>query len=209
MSTCVYLRAGDSFNPRPEIEAFLLSRGWTASHWYHEWASPGGKRPQFQSMMDLGIHGISVLVVFSLNQFSGTFAGNLRDVLALISRGVRVVSVSEPWLDAGGAPVIQTLRYVLDQERARLKSRIAAGMVRAGRRGVVIGKPCPTLVRRGPYRDQIVDAWLAEGRPGGTKHLGRRLGGCTQAWAWRIAARRISRLRALAVEYPGVQECEL
>jgi DNA invertase Pin-like site-specific DNA recombinase len=70
--------------------------------------------------------------------------GNLQAVLELDRRGVEVVSVREPWLDTGG-PVrpllVAIFSWVAEQERAQIIARTNAGLERARRKGIRLGRP--------------------------------------------------------------------
>jgi DNA invertase Pin-like site-specific DNA recombinase len=69
-------------------------------------------------------------------------------VLDLDRRGIEVVSVREPWLDAGGAVrplLIAIFGWIAEQERVRLSERTRAGMDRARRSGVHVGRPSSSI----------------------------------------------------------------
>jgi DNA invertase Pin-like site-specific DNA recombinase len=105
-----------------------------------------------------------VLLVWALDRFGRSMVGNIQTVLELDRRGVQVISVREPWLDTGGPAVRPLLMaifgWVAEQERARLSERTKAGMDRARRSGVHIGRP--------PARVDV-------GRALGMKHEGMAL----------------------------------
>ena len=75
-------------------------------------------------------------------------------MLDLDRRGIETVSVQEPWLDTGG-PVRELLiaifSWIAEQERARLIERTNAGLDRAKRKGIRLGRP-----------QTRVDVWQAE-----------------------------------------------
>lgn len=86
----------------------------------------------------------SMLVVWSLDRFGRSMVGNLQAVLELDRSGVEVVSVREPWLDTGGpvrALLIAIFGWVAEQERAQIVERTKAGIERARRKGIRIGRP--------------------------------------------------------------------
>jgi DNA invertase Pin-like site-specific DNA recombinase len=85
-----------------------------------------------------------VLLVWSLDRFGRSMAGNVSDALALDRAGVELISLREPWLDTGG-PVRDLLlaifSRVAEQEIRRLVERTNAGIERARLKGTKSGKP--------------------------------------------------------------------
>jgi putative DNA-invertase from lambdoid prophage Rac len=95
-------------------------------------------------MRDAHRGAFDVLIVWALDRFGRSMVGNLQAVLELDRRGVQVVSVCEPWLDTGGAVrplLIAIFSWVAEQERAHLVERTKAGIARARRQGIRIGRP--------------------------------------------------------------------
>ena len=192
MKTAIYLRVSTAQqtveNQRPDVDRLVAARGYSVVACFEEQASASGKRPEFERMMEAARRGeFSILVVWALDRFGRSMGGNIADVLALDKAGVKVVSVKEPWMDTGG-PVRELLvaifSWVAQQEKARLIERTKAGLAGARARGVILGRPSPTLVGVGE-RGPIVAAWMAEGRAGGLRELGRRLG-CSAPTAGRV-----------------------
>lgn len=133
-------------NQRPALEDLVRARGLELVATYEEHASGAARtRAEFDRMLVDAHRGkFAVLLVWSLDRFGRSMVGNMQAVLELDRRGVQVVSVREPWLDTGG-PVRQLLvaifSWVAEQERAQLVARTQAGMDRARRRGIHIGRP--------------------------------------------------------------------
>jgi len=73
---------------------------------------------------------------------------NITTILELDGLGVEVVSVQEPWLDTG-SPVrsllIAIFSWGAEQERNRLSERTKAGIERARRKGIHVGRPPATI----------------------------------------------------------------
>jgi putative DNA-invertase from lambdoid prophage Rac len=120
---------------------------------YEEKASAAKVRPVFDRMMrDAHRGAFDVLVVWSLDRFGRSMVGNLQAVLELDRCGVQVVSVRETWLDTGSAVrplLIAIFGWVVEQERATIIARTMAGLERARRAGVRLGRPPRTVdVRR-------------------------------------------------------------
>jgi DNA invertase Pin-like site-specific DNA recombinase len=153
----IYLRVSKdeqtTENQRPDVGRIVETRRLELVAEYEEKASAVKARPQFEKMMrDAHRGAFNVLVVWALDRFGRSMVGNLQAVLELDRRGVQVVSVREPWLDTGGAvrPLpIAIFSWVAEQERAHLVARTKAGIARARRKGIRIGRPeRPVDVRR-------------------------------------------------------------
>ncbi len=145
----IYLRVsrGDQTNEnqRPDVARIVETRRLELVASYEEKVSAAKVRPQFDRMMRDAHRGtFDVLVVWALDRFGRSMVGNLQAVLALDRCGVQVVSVCESWLDTG-SPVrsllIAIFSWVAEQERAHLVERTKAGIARARRKGVHIGRP--------------------------------------------------------------------
>lgn len=132
-------------NQRPELEQLARTRGLDVLTVYEEAASAAKHRPEYARMMaDARRGAFDVVIVWALDRFGRSMAGNVADALALDRAGVQLVSVREPWLDTGG-PVRDLLlaifSWVAEQERRRLVERTKAGLERARRQGKRIGRP--------------------------------------------------------------------
>jgi len=156
----IYLRVskGDQHaeNQRPDVERIIKQRGLELVELYEDNISAAAKRrPAFDSMVRDAQRGrFDVLVIWAIDRFGRSMAGNIQTVLDLDRRGVVTVSVQEPWLDTGG-PVRDLLlaifSWIAEQERTRLVERTNAGLDRARRKGIRLGRP--------PAR---VNLWLAK-----------------------------------------------
>ena len=153
----VYLRVSTEEqtldNQRADIKRVLRSRRLRQVASFEEQVSAAKARPEFDAMMEAAHRGeFDVIVVWALDRFGRSMVGNLQAVLDLDRCGVEVISVSESWLDTGGpvrALLIAIFGWVAEQERIRLGERTKAGLERARRQGVVIGRPRrPIDVRR-------------------------------------------------------------
>ena len=140
-------------NQRGDIKRVLRSRRLRQVASFEEQVSAAKARPEFDAMMEAAHRGeFDVIVAWALDRFGRSMVGNLQAVLDLDRCGVEVISVNESWLDTGG-PVrpllIAIFGWVAEQERIRLGERTKAGLERARRQGVVIGRPRrPSDVRR-------------------------------------------------------------
>jgi putative DNA-invertase from lambdoid prophage Rac len=147
--SAIYLRVSTDGqtveNQRPELDQLARERKLTVMATYAEKASAARRRPEFDRMMTEARRGaFSVLLVWSLDRFGRSMAGNVSDALALDRAGVELISLREPWLDTGG-PVRDLLlaifSWVAEQEIRRLVERTNAGIERARLKGTKSGKP--------------------------------------------------------------------
>src|SRR5258708_6003534 len=122
-------------NQRPDLERVAEATGLAIVATYEERPRAAKRRSSFDLMMTDARRGaFDVLLVWSLDRFGRSMAGNVNDALALDAVGVKIVSVREPWLDTGG-PVRDLLlaifSWVAEQELRRLVERTRAGVERA------------------------------------------------------------------------------
>lgn len=120
-------------------------RGWQSRGLYEDQISAAKKRPGLELLLRDCHRGlVDVVVVFAIDRIGRNLGETLNTVLRLDGMGVRVVSVTEPWLDSSG-PVrdllLSIFSWVAQQERARLIERTMVGLERARKAGVIIGRP--------------------------------------------------------------------
>jgi putative DNA-invertase from lambdoid prophage Rac len=149
MRAAMYLRVSTdeqaTENQRPDLERLARARGLDVVAVYEEHVGALMVRRQFDAMMiDAHRGAFNLLLVWALDRLGRSMVGNLQAVLELDRRGVQVLSVREPWLDTGG-PVrpllVAIFSWVAEQERAQLVARTMAGIERARRRGIRLGRP--------------------------------------------------------------------
>jgi putative DNA-invertase from lambdoid prophage Rac len=163
----IYLRVSKDelriANQRSDVERVIRSRSLALVKTYDETGSAAKARPVFDAMMGDARRGaFEVLVVWALDRFGRSMAGNLQAVLALDATGVQLVSVREPWLDTSG-PVrpllVAIFSWVAEHERSRLIERTNAGLARARAEGVHLGRPPkPIDVKEA---DELLEAGLS------------------------------------------------
>ncbi|MDH5675279.1 MAG: recombinase family protein [Myxococcales bacterium] len=132
-------------NQLPDLKRLARARKLRVVETFEESVSATGARPEFKKMMEAAHRGaFEVLLVWSLDRLGRSMTGNLQAVLDLDRCGVEVLSVREPWLDTGG-PVrpllIAIFGWVAEQERAQISERTKAGLARARKKGVRLGRP--------------------------------------------------------------------
>lgn len=132
-------------NQLPDLEALASRRGFDIVRVFSENVSAVKTRPEFDAMIAAAHRGkFEALLVWSLDRLHRSMVGALQTVLDLDRRGVQVVSYKEPWLDTGGpvrSLLIGIFGWVAEQERLRIGDRTKAGLERARRRGVRLGRP--------------------------------------------------------------------
>ena len=150
----------------PECRALVAARGWNLVGERIEVGSAAKHRPVWAELLEQGRRGeFNVLVVWALDRLGRSMHGNLRDVLELEARGVRVVSVREAWLDQSGPTrdlVLGVLSWVAEQERVRLSDRTKAGLARVKAKGIRLGRPesiDPTTARRAAQLRETGMSW--------------------------------------------------
>ena len=132
-------------NQRPSVLQLVRARDYDVVRVFDEVGSVGKRRPVLDQLLLAAHRGeFEVLVVFAIDRLGRSMVGNLEAITKLAECGVRVVSVTEPWLTMDG-PVrdllIAVFSWVAEQERARLRERTRAGLERARAQGKRLGRP--------------------------------------------------------------------
>jgi len=131
-------------NQRHELERVARARGFEVVDVYEEIESAVKKRPAYEKMKsDAHRRRFDVLMIWAIDRFGRSLAGNVADIVELDRVGIQIISVSEPWLDTSG-PVrgllIAIFSWCAEQERLRLIERTKAGLARARREGKRLGR---------------------------------------------------------------------
>lgn len=136
-----------------EVEYVLEESAWNGKH----------QAQLNQALQDGRLGRYSVLLVWALDRFSreGSEA-MLRTVRQFRERGVRVISVQEPWAEAAGEAgdlLMAVAGWVAQQESKRRSERIKAGLVRRKREGKPIGRLLGAVDKRKRKRSGYVARW--------------------------------------------------
>jgi putative DNA-invertase from lambdoid prophage Rac len=161
-------------NQLPEIELFAAHHGYDLVTTYaledeSAWKeNPGYKKALASAMQDAWRGRFKVLLIWSLDRL--TRAG-VEDALRLIrqfrERGVRVVSIQEPWLNGTDAVtdlLVAFAAWMAQQESKRKSERIKAGIARARAEGKQVGGRKPGARDRKPRRTEGYSAAWAKRR---------------------------------------------
>ena len=151
----LWLRASTSdqsaANQEPELRALAAARGLEVVETYRlegesAWSGSGGYRTALGAMLQDARQGrFSVLLTWALDRLSreGPLA-TLQLVDRLSRAGVTVVSLHEPWTEAGGELrelLLAITGWVARMESQRRSERTKAGLERARSEGKRIGRP--------------------------------------------------------------------
>lgn len=131
-------------NQRAPLAQLCEQRGWRP-RWYEEQESAAKSRPVFERMLADAHRGELVAVaVVALDRLGRSLPGVMETVAKLDAAKVEVVSLREPWLDMRGPTrglLVAIVGWVGELERATLIERTKAGLARARRQGVRLGRP--------------------------------------------------------------------
>jgi len=150
MRAALYLRVSKdeqhAENQRDELERLARARGWEPV-WFEEPPASGSKmdRPELGRMLEAVRRGeVGAVVVWALDRLGRSMVATFALVVELDRLGCVVASVREAWLDTSGPvrPLLLAIfTWAAEQERARLIERTKAGLARARRQGVPLGRP--------------------------------------------------------------------
>jgi DNA invertase Pin-like site-specific DNA recombinase len=132
-----YAKAKNTAWPIPSLIIEKASAWTTAPH----------NRPGWSSCLELAANGdIDAVCVWALDRVCRSGIADMLDAFSSLERrGVELLSLNEPWLeelDASTRPLIlSVLGWVSERESARRSVRVKAGMDRARRNGLEIGRP--------------------------------------------------------------------
>ena len=123
-------------NPQLQIDA-LLAAGVAKEDIYHEKASTGSRRRQFDAMLQDAREG-DVIVIWKLDRLGRTVRQVLDTFAKLAGRGVAVRVLTQPGMDTStpmGRLIITTMAAVAEMERDLIRERTMAGLAAARRQG--------------------------------------------------------------------------
>ncbi len=159
-------------NQEPQLLALAASRDMEVAEVYRlegesAWSGSGGYRKALDAMLGDARRGrFSVLMVWALDRLSreGPLA-TLQLVDRLSRAGVTVVSIHEPWTEAGGELrelLLAITGWVARMESQRRSERTKAGLERARSEGKRIGRPPGAKDARKRRRSGYFRRWAKE-----------------------------------------------
>ncbi len=195
MNIAIYLRVSteDQSNDaqRIEVTEHCARQGWLIVAEYTDTIS-GSKaaRPGLDSLLahvDRG--GIQAIAVVKLDRLGRS----LLNVTALMERlrekGVAVICTSQGIDTRADSPcgtMIWGIMAAFAQfERALIRERTVAGLRAVKAKGVILGRPSPTLIPE-PARSAAIEAWKANNRKGGLRGLAHSLSCKSAATAMKL-----------------------
>lgn len=153
MKVAIYSRVSttdqgqDPLNQLHQLRDFAQKQSWQIGREYTDCVTgKTGDRPQFRAMLkDASAHRFDVLLFWSLDRLTreGTFK-TLCYLRQLSASGVCFKSYTEQYIDSLGPfaeAIIGIIGAVAQQERLRISERTKAGMDRARRAGIHVGRP--------------------------------------------------------------------
>jgi DNA invertase Pin-like site-specific DNA recombinase len=160
----------DTGNQLAQLRAEAARRGLDVAREYvldglSAWT--GAHRDQLRQALDDACRGeYEVLVVWALDRLErGGIEPTLRVMRQLRERGVQVVSLQEPWTDAGGEMqelLTAIMAWVARMESERRSERVRAGLARRRARGLPVGRQPGAADRRPRRRSGYVARWERE-----------------------------------------------
>lgn len=151
MKAAIYLRVSskdgrqDEANQEPDCARLCTARGWEPVV-FRERESGVKERPEWRRVLEAARLGhVGAVVFWALDRTGRNRVQVAHDLGELFRWRVHVASVKDSWLDVGPGPLrdllVQVMAWVAEGERERLRERTRAGIDRARRMGVRLGRP--------------------------------------------------------------------
>jgi len=127
----------------------------------------GAHREQLRQALDDARAGrYEILLVWALDRLErGGIEPTLRVMRQLRERGIQVVSLQEPWTDAGGEMqelLTAIVAWMARMESQRRSERVRAGLDRRRAQGLPVGRQAGAKDRRPRKRSGYVARWERE-----------------------------------------------
>jgi DNA invertase Pin-like site-specific DNA recombinase len=164
VKAAIYMRvstgAQNSENQRASCVALCRQNGWDPVIIDETASGARVRRPGWDEVMRLAIgREVAGVVVWAIDRIGRSLQEVFDCINAIDQSGVRLLSVKEPWIDAGAHPggvadlmrrlQIMIFAWAADFERLRLLERSREGTDRARREGRFGGRPRSALVGDG------------------------------------------------------------
>ena len=145
------------------LRTYAATQGWEVAEEYVDRAPAGdqaARRRWRQLLEDASRRKLDLLLVWRIDRAFRSVRDAANTLEQLQHWRVAIRSYSEPWLDTTspfGEALFHITAAYAQLERAVLAERVKAGMERAARQGVRVGRP-PALERRGFRRQWVAIA---------------------------------------------------
>ncbi len=130
-------------NQRAAVEQLARARGYDPV-WYEEQESATKHRPELDRMLaDVRRGKVAAVICWALNRLHRNMVATAALVVECDRLRVRVLSVSETWLDTDSPArplLVAVFGWVAEEELRQLKDRTRAGIRRAREKGTKSGK---------------------------------------------------------------------
>lgn len=140
-------------------------------------SAPGAARQLPEALDDARAGRYEVMLVRALDRLErGGIEPTLRVMRQLRERGVLVVSMQEPWTDAGGEMqerLTAVMAWLARMESQRRSERVRAGPARRKARGLPVGRQPGARDRRPRKRKRVYRTLGASTRCAAGRHPGR------------------------------------
>jgi len=134
---------------------YAEARGFTVKRVFTDRVSGGdSNRPAFKEMFSHVRQGhFKAVLIWSLDRFSREGILNTHSYITQLKKyNCALISLKETWLDTStegiGELMISIFSYVAEQERIRISERTKAGLERARKKGVKLGRPKGSLGKK-------------------------------------------------------------
>lgn len=154
MRACIYLRVSKTDqnpeNQLPALRKIAESRGLDVVRVIQERVSGAKKKRDGLTQLLEGAHQgeFQVVLVWAIDRLGRSMKGVVDSIQTLDSKGCRIISHQEAWLDTQG-PVRELLvsifAWVAQMERQKLIERTQAGLHTARSKGIKLGRPRVTV----------------------------------------------------------------
>ncbi len=181
-----------------EVTEHCRRNGWTILQAFSDVLS-GAKasRPGLDAMVARCRQGgVEAIVIAKLDRLGRSLLNVVTLIEELGEIGVATICTSQG-IDTRhsnpcGRVTYQILAAVSEFERNLIRERTKAGLAVARANGKPLGRVSPVMPAD---RSTVITQWITDGKPGGFRNLGQRLGGVGPGTAWRI--------------FKGAEKCEV
>src|SRR5262249_48385416 len=149
LKAAIYVRVSSESqtveNQLIDLRRLAEARGVEVVEVYQEKVSAVKKRPEYDRMMRDAHKGkFQALLVWAIDRLGRSMASTTEAISTLLGKNIRIISHQETWIETDGPMrplLVAIMTWVGEQERARLIERTKAGVARARKAGIRLGRP--------------------------------------------------------------------